>query len=215
VFISKKKGGGQKMPYQIYLRPTYPNELYHHGIKGQKWGVRRFQNPDGSLTEAGKKRYEVSDTKPSFRTRHNAKKDAKEFARAKMFYGEGAGNRRKLIKGVVEERSKDPYYKEQFDKYLERQDMAKHAQKAEHERHRKDTVKNVSKTARGMYHLSVGDAARVGMSAAVIYGVLHATGTDEKLKDFAKTNLSSVSNKTLDYVKRKKFEYQWRNVKIV
>ena len=33
-----------------------PSELYHHGIKGQKWGVRRFQNPDGSLTEAGKKR---------------------------------------------------------------------------------------------------------------------------------------------------------------
>jgi len=32
------------------------NELYHHGIKGQKWGVRRFQNKDGSLTLAGKKR---------------------------------------------------------------------------------------------------------------------------------------------------------------
>ena len=32
-------------------------ELYHHGIKGQKWGVRRFQNPDGTLNEAGKKRY--------------------------------------------------------------------------------------------------------------------------------------------------------------
>lgn len=45
------------MPYQIYLRPTYPNELYHHGIKGQKWGIRRFQNPDGTLTAAGKKRY--------------------------------------------------------------------------------------------------------------------------------------------------------------
>ena len=27
------------------------NELYHHGIKGQKWGVRRFQNEDGSLTD--------------------------------------------------------------------------------------------------------------------------------------------------------------------
>lgn len=32
------------------------NSLQHHGIKGQKWGVRRFQNPDGTLTAAGKKR---------------------------------------------------------------------------------------------------------------------------------------------------------------
>lgn len=31
--------------------------LAHHGIKGQKWGVRRFQNPDGSLTDKGRKRY--------------------------------------------------------------------------------------------------------------------------------------------------------------
>ena len=34
----------------------YSNELYHHGIKGQKWGVRRYQNEDGTLTSAGKKR---------------------------------------------------------------------------------------------------------------------------------------------------------------
>jgi hypothetical protein len=32
-------------------------ELYHHGILGQKWGVRRFQNADGSRTSAGKQRY--------------------------------------------------------------------------------------------------------------------------------------------------------------
>ena len=31
--------------------------LIHHGIKGQKWGIRRYQNEDGSLTEAGKARY--------------------------------------------------------------------------------------------------------------------------------------------------------------
>lgn len=34
------------------------NELYHYGIKGQKWGVRRFQNEDGTLTPAGKERYD-------------------------------------------------------------------------------------------------------------------------------------------------------------
>lgn len=37
------------------------SNLQHHGIKGQKWGVRRFQNTDGSLTAEGKKRYSVSD----------------------------------------------------------------------------------------------------------------------------------------------------------
>lgn len=34
----------------------YNNELYHHGIKGMRWGVRRYQNKDGTLTSAGKKR---------------------------------------------------------------------------------------------------------------------------------------------------------------
>ena len=33
------------------------NDLYHFGIKGQKWGLRRYQNEDGTLTPAGKKRY--------------------------------------------------------------------------------------------------------------------------------------------------------------
>ena len=34
------------------------NSLQHHGIKGQKWGVRRFQKKDGSLTPEGRKRYD-------------------------------------------------------------------------------------------------------------------------------------------------------------
>ena len=36
--------------------------MYHSGIKGQKWGIRRFQNEDGTLTEEGKRRYGSTDT---------------------------------------------------------------------------------------------------------------------------------------------------------
>ena len=42
---------------------VYNDELCHWGIKGMKWGVRRYQNPDGTLTSAGKKRYSSDDYK--------------------------------------------------------------------------------------------------------------------------------------------------------
>lgn len=41
-------------------------ELQHHGIKGQKWGIRRFQNEDGSLIKKGKLRYDDISNKIKF-----------------------------------------------------------------------------------------------------------------------------------------------------
>ena len=42
-------------------KPASQVYLAHHGIKGQRWGVRRYQNPDGTLTEKGKARLEKKD----------------------------------------------------------------------------------------------------------------------------------------------------------
>lgn len=39
------------------MSKTFENELYHYGVKGMKRGIRRFQNEDGTLTEAGRARY--------------------------------------------------------------------------------------------------------------------------------------------------------------
>lgn len=46
------------MIYYVGVVPYNSNYLEHHGILGMKWGIRRYQNKDGTLTEAGKQRYQ-------------------------------------------------------------------------------------------------------------------------------------------------------------
>ena len=51
----------------IVVSTKNSNELYHHGVKGQKWGVRRYQNEDGTLTAKGKKHLEKQEAKSAYK----------------------------------------------------------------------------------------------------------------------------------------------------
>lgn len=53
-------------------------EMYHHGIKGQRWGIRRYQNKDGTLTEAGQRRYERDIRENNAKKKDNRIKDLEE-----------------------------------------------------------------------------------------------------------------------------------------
>ena len=152
--------------------------LEHFGVKGMKWGVRN--NYPGATG----------------RINRMAKKDAKESARAKMYYGEGAGTRRKLIKAKVEARSQnDPSYRGAYGHHLARQDMSKHSDKAKGQRARKDFRNQVGKTTRGVNRLINGPFA-APVSAAVLFGaigVVKTKGLDKKAMKMGRDFISKYT----------------------
>ena len=60
---------------------VHNDELYHWGVKGMKWGVRRYQNRDGTLTAEGKRRY-ISDHEDY--TRAHTKKSVREMSDSEL-----------------------------------------------------------------------------------------------------------------------------------
>ena len=94
--------------------------ISHHGIKGQKWGIRRYQNPDGTLTELGKKRYGTVENMQKTRERNKQRmiKIAKGLGIAAVGVGAIAGAAalsgpvKTAIAGVL--RKKLPQYAPKF-----------------------------------------------------------------------------------------------------
>lgn len=159
----------------------YENELSHYGVKGMKWGVRRTREQLGRA-----------------RTNRMAKKDATESAKAKMFYGEGAGTRRKLIKAKVESRSEARAgYREAFDAALKNQDMAKRASQAKGARRRADISKGARKTARGIGHVLRGNSqyANITAVAAAAAGTIwYQNGGREAINRLGHEAMSTIQS---------------------
>lgn len=168
-------------------------EIKHHGVKGMRWGVRR-----SDVSGIPRK------------TDREASKDAREFARAKQFYGQGAGTRRKLIKATVDGKSaKDPNYKKAFDTHLANQDSSKHAAKAKSERKRKDVSNSARRGVRGASHILRGNSQYASAATAIVVGgalYAHKAGIDKIILDkgkdaYSKANTHTKKKETTDWLR--------------
>ncbi|MBP5597482.1 MAG: hypothetical protein J6Y02_19070 [Pseudobutyrivibrio sp.] len=94
------------MSYYGYIDQT--NYLVHHGIKGQKWGIRRYQNEDGSLTPAGRRRYGydfvIQDPVKRLKSGNAYKGQARMYADVKKYVGGKS-------KSEIDKNTKDYYEK--------------------------------------------------------------------------------------------------------
>ena len=74
------------------------DELQHHGIPGMKWGIRRFQNKDGSLTSAGKKRKSLKDTVKEYSAAKKKKASLEKARKTRAANKKAAEEREEKIK---------------------------------------------------------------------------------------------------------------------
>lgn len=148
------------------------NELQHWGIKGQRWGHRRYQNKDGSLTPAGRKRYDDDgDNEPAYKKQYEAAR--KEIA------AERAAQRNAKAVGKYEAKMAKLEYKQAKQE-------AKAQEKAEK---RKAFAKKVA--------IGAGIAAAAGLT---YYGIKKYRDKQAIGEDLAKKMLDNMKDYTVDDV---------------
>lgn len=128
--------------------------------------------------------------------KREAARDAHEYARAAMFYGEGAGIRRRLIENSVHAKiNRNPSYERAFEQAMANEDMSKHAKKARTERRRIDTSHAVHKNVRALQR---GDLSSLSTGLLVTGGaayLAHQLGYDKVALDFVKDKYKNVRSR--------------------
>lgn len=160
----------------VFDDPEEQNEWLEQNFPANMARIREIQHEN------------VTPTIPSVSGDHmssmskQARRDAFEFARAQMYYGDGAGNRRKLIEATVDAKTaKNPAYGRAFQRELKRQDMAEHAEAARKERNREDRSEAISKNTKALASGNYGNASSTVILLIVGGYVAHQTGLDQKV----------------------------------
>lgn len=170
--------------FRYYSGMDLSQGILHYGV-GHEDGGHSGRYPWGT---GDKPRQDFKSRMQRRKTERLAKKDAKRYVDAKMFYGEGAGNRRKLLKAELNKKMTNPDYKEAFDRYVEEADFAKSAKKAKRERRARDVAKGIfgSRAA-----ITLGTMA---LASATVYYIQNKDTVDAYVGSIANRTMSSMND---------------------
>lgn len=184
------------------------SELYHHGILGQKWGVRRYQNEDRTWTEAGKKRYGHGQVSDAGKKYYEAKKTRKQEYKTRA---QDLDVKSKLINNATnlskeEKRNYDYAVSMEFAKKLDKSDEKLKAAKKEY----KDSTSLGQRVSDKWNNLdpktqkAIKVGAAVAGTALVTYGAykLHEANSNKSFNN--SIDLGKDTYKKIEY---EKFEY--------
>lgn len=181
------------MSYIYWSGMSYDEYLAHHGILGQKWGRRRFQNPDGTLTPEGRKRYGRADSTSSkikSGIANGAKVAGRAIATGAAAVGRTAGKAgSRLGEGVV--RGVKTKLAEKMPFMLNDEEIVKYRERLNLE----NTYRNSQANRRDLKKKSQGDQFIKKLGQDII-------------SSSAKTVASKATNKWIDELLKSKYDKQ-------